>query len=109
MTALIGRPINRVDGPLKVSGRATYAAEQIVGKVENVRGVVNDLGVTTHSSMTQRSSDTLTTGKVTADPFQHSADAIRLLRLRRHQLLRQSGDMAPARQLLRRLVPDPSR
>jgi len=27
MTALIGRPINRVDGPLKVSGRATYAAE----------------------------------------------------------------------------------
>jgi len=27
MTALIGRPINRVDGPLKVSGRATYAGE----------------------------------------------------------------------------------
>lgn len=51
----------------------------------------------------------LTTGAVTADPFQHSADAIRLLRLRRYQLLRQNGDAAPARQLLRRLVPDASR
>ncbi len=27
MTATIGRPVSRVDGPLKVSGRATYAAE----------------------------------------------------------------------------------
>jgi xanthine dehydrogenase YagR molybdenum-binding subunit len=27
MTAIIGQPVNRVDGPLKVSGRATYAAE----------------------------------------------------------------------------------
>ena len=27
MAALIGQPINRIDGPLKVSGRATYAAE----------------------------------------------------------------------------------
>ncbi|MEP6688521.1 MAG: xanthine dehydrogenase family protein molybdopterin-binding subunit [Gemmatimonadales bacterium] len=27
MTAIIGQPINRIDGPLKVSGRATYAAE----------------------------------------------------------------------------------
>jgi hypothetical protein len=51
----------------------------------------------------------LTTGRVTADPFQHSADAVRLLRLRRYQLLRQSGDAAPARQLLRRLVPNPGR
>jgi hypothetical protein len=51
----------------------------------------------------------LTTGAVTADPFQQSADAIRLLRVRRHQLLRQSGDVAPARQLLRRLVPEPGR
>ncbi len=25
---MIGQPINRVDGPLKVSGRATYAYEQ---------------------------------------------------------------------------------
>ena len=51
----------------------------------------------------------LTTGQVTADPFQHSAAAVRLLRLRRYQLLRQSGDAAPARQLLRRLVPKPGR
>ena len=49
----------------------------------------------------------LTTGAVTADPFQHTADAVHMLRLRRYQLLRQSGDAAPARQLLRRLVPDP--
>ena len=28
MTAIIGQPINRIDGPLKVSGRATYAAER---------------------------------------------------------------------------------
>src|SRR5262245_37086561 len=27
MSAIIGRPIARIDGPLKVSGRATYAAE----------------------------------------------------------------------------------
>jgi xanthine dehydrogenase YagR molybdenum-binding subunit len=27
MTAIIGQPVNRIDGPLKVSGRATYAAE----------------------------------------------------------------------------------
>jgi hypothetical protein len=51
----------------------------------------------------------LTTGSVTADPFQHSAAAVHLLRLRRYQLLRQGGDAAPARQLLRRLVPDPGR
>jgi hypothetical protein len=49
----------------------------------------------------------LTTGAVTADPFQHTTDAIRLLRLRRYQLLRQGGDAAPARALLRRLVPSP--
>ena len=49
----------------------------------------------------------LTTGRVTADPFQHSADAIRVLRLRRYQLVRQSGDAAPSRHLLRRLVPNP--
>ncbi len=27
MDAIIGKPVNRIDGPLKVSGRATYAAE----------------------------------------------------------------------------------
>jgi hypothetical protein len=51
----------------------------------------------------------MTTGAVTADPFQHSADAVRLLRLRRYQLLRQGGDAAPARHVLRRLVPNPGR
>jgi hypothetical protein len=51
----------------------------------------------------------LTTGAVTADPFQRTADAVRLLRLRRYQLLHQGSDAAPARQLLRRLVPSPGR
>jgi hypothetical protein len=51
----------------------------------------------------------LESGAATADPFQHSADAVRLLSLRRYQLLRQGGDMAPARSLLRRLVPNPAR
>jgi hypothetical protein len=51
----------------------------------------------------------LDTGAVTADPFQHTATAVHMLRLRRYQLLRQGGDVAPARQLLRRLVPDPGR
>jgi hypothetical protein len=45
------------------------------------------------------------TGLVAADPFQRTADAVRLLRLRRYQLVRQGGDVAPAAQLLRRLVP----
>ncbi len=41
-------------------------AEQIVAKVENVRFIVNELGVMEKSSLTQRSSDTLITGKVKA-------------------------------------------
>jgi hypothetical protein len=48
------------------------------------------------------------TGAVTADPFQHSADLVRLLRLRRAQLLRQRGDVAPARSPLRRLARNPA-
>jgi hypothetical protein len=44
------------------------------------------------------------TGAVTADPFRHTAGAVRMLRLRRYQLLRQGGDVAPARLLLRRLA-----
>jgi hypothetical protein len=51
----------------------------------------------------------LETGRATADPFEYTADAVRLLRLRRYQLLRQGGDVAPARSLLRRLVPNPAR
>lgn len=42
------------------------AAEQLVAKVENVRSVVNDLGVMGASSLTQRSSDALVTGKIKA-------------------------------------------
>ena len=51
----------------------------------------------------------LESGTVTADPFQHSADAVRLLRLRRYLVLRQGSDVAPARSLLRRLVPSVAR
>jgi hypothetical protein len=51
----------------------------------------------------------LEAGTVTADPFQHSGEAVRMLKLRRYQLLRQGGDAAPARTLLRRLVPNPGR
>jgi hypothetical protein len=46
----------------------------------------------------------LETGAVTADPFQYTERAVHLLRLRRYQLLRQGGDVAPARSLLRRLA-----
>jgi hypothetical protein len=48
-------------------------------------------------------------GRVTADPFQHATPAVRLLLLRRYQLMRQGGDVAPARSLLRRVVPNPAR
>jgi hypothetical protein len=51
----------------------------------------------------------LYTGLVAADPFKHTAAAVHLLRRRRYQLVRQGGDAAPARQLLRRLVPSPGR
>ena len=41
-------------------------AEQVVAKVENVRSIVNELAVLGHSTLTQRSSDVLVTGKVKA-------------------------------------------
>ena len=41
-------------------------AEQIVSRVENVKGTINELGVMPPSSLTQRSSDTLITGQVKA-------------------------------------------
>jgi osmotically-inducible protein OsmY len=40
--------------------------EQVLSRVENVRGIVNELGVMGASSLTQRSSDTLLTGRVKA-------------------------------------------
>ncbi len=48
------------------SAQERLTAEQIVAKVENVRFIVNELGVMEKSSLTQRSSDSLTTGKVKA-------------------------------------------
>lgn len=41
-------------------------AEQIVSKVDNVKGIVNDLAVMGNTTLAQRSSDTLVTGKVKA-------------------------------------------
>ncbi len=40
--------------------------QQIVSRVENVQGVINELGVMPNSSLTQRSSDSLVTGRVRA-------------------------------------------
>ena len=48
------------------SERDKQLAEQVVSKVENVRSIVNDLGVLGNSTLAQRSSDTLVTGKVRA-------------------------------------------
>jgi hypothetical protein len=47
----------------------------------------------------------LGTRSVVADPFRRTPDDARLLMLRRYQLLRQGGDVGPARSLLRRLLP----
>ena len=40
--------------------------EQVVARVENVRGVVNELGVMPNTSLSQRSNDSLVTGRVKA-------------------------------------------
>jgi hypothetical protein len=47
----------------------------------------------------------LTSGAVVADPSYPTAAAVRQLRRRRYQVLRQGGDMAPLARLLRRLEP----
>ena len=41
-------------------------AESTIARVENVRGVINELAVMPNSSLTQRSSDSLVTGRVKA-------------------------------------------
>lgn len=41
-------------------------AEQVVSRVENVRAIINELAILGHSTLTQRSSDTLVTGRVKA-------------------------------------------
>lgn len=48
------------------SEQAKQQAEQIVARVENVKGTVNELAVMPPTSLTQRSSDTLITGQVKA-------------------------------------------
>src|SRR5574343_964612 len=48
------------------TGQDRQQVEQIVSGVENVRGIVNDLGVMAASTLGQRSTDTLITGKVRA-------------------------------------------
>lgn len=46
--------------------QAKQTAEQIVSRVDNVKSIVNELGVLAPSSLGQRSSDALITGKVKA-------------------------------------------
>ncbi|MFO1246316.1 MAG: BON domain-containing protein [Ramlibacter sp.] len=48
------------------SEQAKQQVEQIVSRVENVRAIVNELAVMGNSTLGQRSSDTLVTGKVRA-------------------------------------------
>ena len=48
------------------SDNAKQQAEQLAARVENVRGVVNELAVMPASSLAQRSNDTFITGKVRA-------------------------------------------
>ena len=42
-------------------------AEQVVSRIENVRSITNELAVLGHATLTQRSSDTLVTGRVKAN------------------------------------------
>jgi hypothetical protein len=51
----------------------------------------------------------LETGEVNANPFKRTAAIVSHLRMRRYQIMRQGGDVAPARSLLRRLVLMPTR
>ena len=56
--------------------------EQIVSRVENVRAIVNELSVLGNTSLTQRSSDSLITGKVKAamvDAKDVSANAFKVV------------------------------
>lgn len=48
------------------SEQAKQQAEQVAGRVDNVRSIVNELAVMPPSSLPQRSSDTLVTGKIRA-------------------------------------------
>lgn len=46
--------------------QAKQTAEQVASRVENVKGIVNELAVMANTSLSERSSDTLVTGKVKA-------------------------------------------
>ncbi len=48
------------------SAQDKQLVEQLVAKVENVRAIVNEIGVLGNATLTQRSSDALVTGKVKA-------------------------------------------
>ena len=50
----------------------------------------------------------LTSGRAVTDASAATTDAVRRLRHRRYQLLRQGGDVGPAWTLLRRLAPQPA-
>lgn len=49
------------------SAQDKQLAEQVVSKVENVRAIVNELAILGNTSLTQRSSDALVTGRVKAN------------------------------------------
>ena len=51
----------------------------------------------------------LETGEVNANPFKRTAAIVSHLRMRRYQVVGRGGDVAPARSLLRRLAPIPTR
>jgi osmotically-inducible protein OsmY len=46
--------------------QAKQTAEQVVSRVDNVKGIVNELAVMGNTTLAQRSNDTLVTGKVKA-------------------------------------------
>jgi osmotically-inducible protein OsmY len=48
------------------SDQARQTAEQVVSRVDSVRGIVNELAVMPNTTLAQRSADTLITGKVKA-------------------------------------------
>ena len=49
-----------------VTAKDKALAEQVVSKVENVRSIVNEIGVAGNASLSQRTNDTITTGRVKA-------------------------------------------
>ncbi|HVE53830.1 MAG TPA: BON domain-containing protein [Ramlibacter sp.] len=64
------------------SDAAKQQAEQIVSRVDNVRGIVNELAVMPPTTLPQRSGDTLITGKVRAsfvDASDLQANAFRVV------------------------------